>query len=67
MEKTVLGPPIISTKVRPTSSDEKAPDSSDNAASRRVGWPKGKKRKKVSWKGLTTIVSYSFVSFSHFK
>lgn len=48
MEKPVLGPPVLSSKSRPTSSDEKAPDSSDNATSlRRVGWPKGKKRKKV--------------------
>ncbi|KAL0269094.1 UNVERIFIED_CONTAM: hypothetical protein PYX00_006929 [Menopon gallinae] len=48
MEKTVLGPPVLASKSRPTSSDEKAPDSSDNATSlRRVGWPKGKKRKKL--------------------
>lgn len=50
MEKPVLGPPVISSKSKPTSSDEKAPDSSDNTTSlRRVGWPKGKKRKKVQY------------------
>lgn len=29
------------------SSDEKAPDSSDNGNKTRSGWPKGKKRKKA--------------------
>lgn len=48
MDGTVLGPPASAGKTKPSSSDEKAPDSSDNATPvRGVGWPKGKKRKKV--------------------
>lgn len=48
MNGGVLGPPVVTGKTKPTSSDEKAPDSSDCATPvRGVGWPKGKKRKKV--------------------
>ena len=48
MEKSDAESPIALAKSKPTSPDEKAPDSSDNTTPlRRVGRPKGKKRKKV--------------------
>lgn len=51
MDGSILGPPANSAKAKPSSSDEKAPDSSDNTTSPRgVGWPKGKKRKKAAAK-----------------
>lgn len=60
MDGSVLGPPVLAGKAKPSSSDEKAPDSSDNTTSvRGVGWPKGKKRKKV----FISVVSRYIVAF----